>query len=179
MTIAMSSATERPIVIGKPRSSRAGQERFGWSSGCRAAIATPTARGTTTASAIHTMRMIHAGTDSGMGTNASTNVAKRGAMMPRSRRGQAPAAASNAERKIFCVPVVYPKIATTAQSKSALRIRPNERPTNAISACTIAMTLDAAARDVPRAAAHSNPHRCRRPAAPHRHGAGIRVKTTR
>jgi hypothetical protein len=100
--------------------------------------------------------MTGAGTHAGMGTKASTYAAKRGAAMPSSSSGHAPAAASSAERKIFCVPVVYPKMATTAQSNSALRIRPKERVMNAIKACRIAMAIG---RSKTRAA-HSRRDQC-------------------
>src|SRR5689334_10511934 len=93
-----------------------------------------------------------------MGTNDSTKVPNRGATMPSSRSGQAPAAARSTERKTFWVPLVYPKIAITAQSKSALRIFPNERVMNAISACRIAIVRSQArARPMPRPAAPQGP----------------------
>jgi hypothetical protein len=62
---------------------------------------TPTASGTARLRPIHTPRTTPAGTQLGMGTKASTNAANRGAAIPMSSSGQAPAAASSPERKIF------------------------------------------------------------------------------
>ncbi len=57
--------------------------------------------GTTRLSPTHMPRTTPAGTQVGMGTKASTNAANRGAAIPMSNSGQAPAAASSPERKIF------------------------------------------------------------------------------
>jgi hypothetical protein len=102
-------------------------------------MAAPTAKGTARTSPIQNQRTTEDGTQDGIGTNASTNAATFGAATPRRSSGQAPAAASNADRKTFSVPLAWPKIATTAQSKSALRIFPNERLMKATSAWRIAM----------------------------------------
>src|SRR4029453_8844012 len=133
--------TERPMVIGNPRRRRAGPLRWGWPGGCRPALAVPTARGTPRPRTIQTTRTAHEGTHDGTGMKARRNVATFGKAIPSRSSGPAAAAATTPDRKIFHVPLAYPKMATTAQSNSALKILPNERPMKAISAWTIAMLV--------------------------------------
>ncbi len=139
-----------PSVVGNPRRNRfsadswaAGASR--WDSalprGRRAAIVMPTVSGMSTASAIQTTRTVQLGIQSGSETKPSTNAASLGMAMPSSRIGQAAAAPTSADSMVFSAGAVWPNRATTAQPKMAEVMRPSERVTSAINACSTAMCL--------------------------------------
>jgi hypothetical protein len=153
VTKTIRNAPATPIVMGRPRaicthlepsvvagctpeSVRAGAAIF---LGCRTATATPTASGTARARVIQTARTVHAGTQSGTGTNASTRAAAFGVTVPISRSGHAAAAATSAESHIFLVRLVSPNRATTAHPNTAESTRPREREIRASNAWMIAI----------------------------------------
>src|SRR5712664_3156673 len=92
--------------------------------GEREAITLPTATGTSSASAIQTMRNHTLGTDLERGTKETTKSVTRGTAIPRRSSGQAAAAATTAESIVCSLGEVWPNKAMTAQPKIALRIFP-------------------------------------------------------
>ena len=98
----------------------------------------PTTIGTSSASAIQTIRSQRVGTDLESGTKEMTNSVTFGTAMPSSSSGQAAAAPTTAERTVCSLGDVCPNSATTAQPKMALRIFPSDRVIRLMIACRMA-----------------------------------------
>ena len=134
ITIISRNAIARVKVTWNPRRNFFQPGSGSADDGERAAITLPTMNGTRRASAIQMMRSQRLGTDLESGTKETTNSVTRGTTMPRTSSGHAAAAATTADSMVCSFGEVWPKSATTAHPKIALRIFPTDRVRRLMSA---------------------------------------------
>ena len=139
VTSRMTKAAASPAVIGKPRRTLFASPSRRPDGDCTPTV-TPTAMGTSTATASQIVRTRPGGTLLDSGTKVKKNRAAFGATRPSSKIGHAAAAAIMPHRKSFRLPVTRPKRLTTAQSSSAERIFPTVRPMKLMIAWMTAIT---------------------------------------